>query len=154
MRCNGETFDGGNAEEKIWKPTRHPELEKTMTTPMSKLDLSQFTGTSQWYPTIVPSITYTDGAKYVADTAGAYWLLDDIALYNTYEKTVQKEEFQVWKLAVNLEEKTGVLTCSDGGKNGHKSKVVFTKQIPFTDFPVSELVIWFTDNVILLPSEY
>ena len=43
--------------------------------------MSQFTGTGHWYRFgIVPNITCTDGAKYVADTAGAYWLLDEIAI--------------------------------------------------------------------------
>ena len=43
--------------------------------------MSRFTGTEHWYRFgIVPNITCTDGAKYVADTAGAYWLLDEIAL--------------------------------------------------------------------------
>jgi hypothetical protein len=28
----------------------------------------------------VRGITYTEGVEYVAETAGAYWLLDEIAL--------------------------------------------------------------------------
>jgi hypothetical protein len=31
---------------------------------------------------------------------------------------------------------------------------VFTREIAFTDFPLDEITIYFTDNVILLPSEY
>jgi hypothetical protein len=52
---------------------------------------------------LVPGITFTDGAKYVADDAGAYWLLDEIALAQRYEKKVSGEEFQVWKLTVNAD---------------------------------------------------
>ncbi len=50
------------------------------------------------------SILYTDGAKYVADSAGAYWLLDQIALAQRGVKAVAGEAFQVRKLAVRPEE--------------------------------------------------
>lgn len=70
-----------------------------------------------------------DGAKYVADTAGAYWLLDEIALAQSL-KRVAGEEFQLWKLKVNLAENTARLICEDG--NG---KTVMTKRIGYTDFP-------------------
>jgi hypothetical protein len=44
-------------------------------------DLHQFTGTEHWYRhALVKSVLFTDGAKYLADTAAAYWLLDEIAL--------------------------------------------------------------------------
>ena len=39
--------------------------------------------------------------------------------------------------------------CDDGDGN-----VVYEKPIPFTDFPLSEITFYFTDDVILLPSEY
>jgi hypothetical protein len=43
-------------------------------------------------------MTFTDRAKYVADTGGAYWLLDEIVIIRPYDKVVAAEEFQVWKL--------------------------------------------------------
>ena len=52
------------------------------------------------------------------------------------------------------EKHTGVLTCSDGGKDGHKSKVFYTQEIEFTDFPLPEITLWFQNNTIFLPSEY
>lgn len=52
-------------------------------------DLSQFTGTEQWYQHgINRKVLFTDGAKYVADTAGAYWLLDEIAIIQPHNKQV------------------------------------------------------------------
>ena len=122
-------------------------MKTTLTDHEFKQSLSSFTGTENWYKVgINPKVLYTDGAKYVADSFGAYWFLDTIASHQ-YEKQFQKEEFQVWKLAVK--DNVGVLTCEDGNKN-----VIFTKEIPYTDFPFPELAVWFTDNVILLPSEY
>jgi hypothetical protein len=111
-------------------------------------DLEYFTGTENWYRHgLVRSITYTDGAKYVADSGGAYWILDEIALAQKFNPQVKGEPFQVWKLAVR--DNAGVLTCDDGNGN-----IVFTKKIPFTDFPLPMIAFYFADNVILLPSEY
>lgn len=111
-------------------------------------DLGQFIGTENWYQHgLVRSITYTDGAKYVADNGGAYWLLDEIALPQKFNAAVESEPFQVWKLTVS--DSKGLLTCDDGD-----GKIVYSKEIPFTDFPLSEIKFYFTDNVILLPSEY
>jgi hypothetical protein len=62
-------------------------------------DLGQFTGTEQWYQHgINRAVLFTDGAKYVADAAGAYWLLDEIAIIQSYDKQIAGEAFQVWKL--------------------------------------------------------
>jgi hypothetical protein len=120
-----------------------------MTKTLNKADLSQFTGSEQWYRHgINRKVLFTDGAKFVADKAGAYWLLDEIAIIQPHDKRVAAEGFQVWKLAVKAD-KSGVLTCEDG--NGH---VVYTKSIEYTDFPAEGVTLWFTNDTILLPSEY
>jgi hypothetical protein len=111
--------------------------------------MHQFTGTENWYRhALVPTITFTDGAKYVADAAGGYWLLDEIAVTQRFNKAVAREEFQVWKLTVNADH-TGVLVCEDGNDNE-----VFRKDIPFTDFPREGVEIWYANQVIYLPSEH
>jgi hypothetical protein len=123
----------------------HMTTEKKLTSE----DLRQFTGSEHWYRHgLVRNVLFTDGAKYLADAGGAYWLLDEIALAQRYEKKVAGEAFQVWKLTVNPDH-TATLTCGDGNNN-----VVYTKRIDFTDFPLPEISLWFTDNTILLPSEY
>jgi hypothetical protein len=117
--------------------------------PLSKADLRQFSGSEHWYRhAVIKRISYTDGAKYVADTAGAYWLLDEIALAQNYSKQVAVEEFQLWKLSVRPDH-TATLRCEDG--NGHE---VFAKELEYTDFPLDEIKFYFTNNMILLPSEY
>lgn len=91
---------------------------------------------------------YTDGAKkYVADKCGAYWLLDEIAILQRYEKRLAGEQFQVWKLTVSSD-CTATLVCEDG--NGSR----FSAKIEFTDFPLPSLSLWCVNNTILLPSEY
>lgn len=116
---------------------------------LNKADLLHFTGSEYWYRhAFMRSITYTDGAKYVAEHGGAYWLLDEIVFAQKSIPAVAAEGFQVWKLTVNPNQ-TGTLTCEDGNGNS-----VFTKPLEYTDFPLEEIELYFTNNVILLPSEY
>jgi hypothetical protein len=122
----------------------------TTTKTLTKEDLAQFTGSENWYRHgLVRSVLYSDGAQYLADAGGAYWLLDEIALAQRHNKRVAGEEFQLWKLIVDQEDDSAVLTCDDG--NG---RIVFSKRIPFTDFPLEEISLYFCNNTILLPSEY
>lgn len=101
--------------------------------PLDAHELAQFTGTSNWYRHgLVRTVLFTDGARYVADRAGAYWLLDEIALAQVGERKVAREAIQLWRLAVAGT--VGTLTCEDG--NGH---VVLTQPIPFTEFPTLAL---------------
>jgi hypothetical protein len=118
-------------------------------TRLSQADLTQFTGTGQWYRHgIIRHVLFTDGAKYVADTAAAYWLLDEVALAQRYDKRVAAARFQVWTLTVNRDE-TAILACDDG--NGRS---VFSKHIEWTDFPPPGITLWFSNNVIYLPTEH
>ena len=87
-------------------------------------------------------ILFTDGAKYVADQGGAYWLIDEIAIAQRFEKAVKGEEFQVWKLTVNPD-RSARLLCEDG--NGH---TVFEKAIEYTDFPADGIELWFENSTI------
>jgi hypothetical protein len=112
-------------------------------------DLIQFTGSEQWYRhAMVRDILYTDGVKYVAETGGAYWLIDEIAFAQRFDKLLAAEKFQSWKLTVNSDH-TATLDCEDGDGNA-----VFSKTIAYTDFPLAEITLYFINNTILLPSEY
>jgi len=116
---------------------------------LRKSDLAQFTGSENVYRhAINRNVLYTDGARHVAEHGGAYWLLDEIAIIQPYDKAVAAEEFQAWKLSVRAGSKA-TLTCDDG--NG---RIVFTKEIEYTDFPLDEITLYFANNVIHLPSEY
>jgi hypothetical protein len=116
--------------------------------PLDAHELGQFTGTLNWYRHgLVRNVLFTDGAKYVADEAGAYWLLDEIALAQVDDGQVAREAFQLWVLSVDGSE--AKLTCEDGNGNS-----VFSKHIPFTDFPAPGIRLYFCDGTIMLPSEY
>lgn len=116
---------------------------------LTKADLAQFTGTENWYRhSITRDILYTDGIQYLANKAGAYWLIDEIAFQQSHPR-FKAQQMQVWLLKVDLEKSTAILTCEDGNYNKF-----YEKKIPFTDFPFDEMKIFFVNNVILLPSEY
>ena len=117
--------------------------------PLDANTLAQFTGSQHFYKHgPVREVLYTEGVEYVADNAGAYWLLDEIALAQRYIIPVKREDFQVWDLKVDAAQ-AGVLTCGDG--NGLE---VYSKPIPFTDFPQPGIRFYYADWVIHLPSEY
>lgn len=116
--------------------------------PLRASDLLQFTGSEHWYRhPLAPSITYTDGARYVAEAGGAYWLLDAIVSHQL-DPRVRAEQFQVWVLKV-AQDRSAVLICEDGDHNN-----VTSQAVSFTDFPLPEITLWLTNGVIFLPSEY
>lgn len=111
-------------------------------------DLDQFTGSEHWYRhSLCPAIIYTDGAAYVAEAGGAYWLLDAIVSHQC-ERSVRNEPFQVWTLDV-ADDRSATLCCKDG--DGY---VVAVQKIAFTDFPLPRIELWLQNDVIFLPSEY
>jgi hypothetical protein len=120
-------------------------MEKTL----SLSDLSQFTGSQTWYRHgLLRHVLYTEGVRYVAEQAGSHWLLDEIAIAQKAQPRVAAEPFQHWVLEVR-DNRTALLSCDDGNDN-----VVFSKAIEYTDFPLPKIALYFTDNTILLPSEY
>lgn len=115
---------------------------------LTTFDLAQFIGTTQYFRhPIARTILITEGVKYVADAGAAYWLVDEIVFAQSI-KYVAAEEFQHWTLTVSPDH-SAILECGDGDRN-----IVFNKSIPFTDFPMEDISIYYTNNVILLPSEY
>ncbi len=113
-------------------------------------ELRQFIGTEQYYR-YTGGVVLTDGAKYLADRAGAYWLMDVVASWQAAKK-VTCEHFQLWKLEVKEDHKATV-TADDG--NG---KEIVRQEIPFTDFPMRSAKLYLVNDgryrVLMLPSEY
>jgi hypothetical protein len=104
-------------------------------------------------------LVYTEGAKFLADRASAYWLLDAIASYQRDRRITGHRllrDLQFWTLTVT--DGSAVLTCiADAGL-----PPAITQEIPFTDFPLSEARIWVERGsvdgvteclVAMLPSE-
>lgn len=113
------------------------------------LDLSQFTGTENYYPTFMftPKLHHTDGVQYFAENAGngAYWFLDIVA--TEIYPMLKREPFISISLFSN-DDKAKII-ATDGNED-----VIFTKQIGYTDCPVGIYKFFLTDNVLMLTSEY
>jgi len=115
-------------------------------------DLRQFTGSEQFFRHgLSKNHIYTEGAQFVAERAGAYWLLDKIALHGS--PTIAREDFQVWKLTVNPD-RTALLTTDNGN-----DEILKIETLTCTDFPLSEITLWAVRNefngfTIMLPGEY
>lgn len=115
-------------------------------------DLAQFSGTAlchRWNK-LFYKIVLSDGAKYLAEQAGAYWLMDAIASYQ-HEAKFRGEDFQVWELIVHGS--NAILVAGDG--NGNK---LVSQRIPYTDFPLHTVKLYLerSENlaVIMLPGEH
>jgi len=112
-----------------------------------KAELVQFIGTQNYYRHFT-GLIYTDGIKYLADKAGAYWLIDLIASWQAKQK-VRECYFQIWELKVN-EDRTAVITMKEDTNEPIKAK----QEIQFTDFPLDHIKLYCVDGVLMLPSEY
>ena len=109
-------------------------------------DLRQFTGTENWYRHyFIRDVTFTDGVKYFADTAGAWWFVDDSII--EYSPLMREHGFLT--LTLDVSNSQAKITVDDGNDN-----VLATREIPYTDCPSGQYRFYFTDNVFLLPSEY
>ncbi len=118
---------------------------------LTQSDLAQFTGTECYYAHWLrsqngESYKYTEGVQYLAEKAGAYWLLDAIFSYR------RKESFQIWELlvATGASHKSATLTM----KEDTGQPILVTQKIEFTDFPLTDVKLWLIDGVLILPSEY
>lgn len=89
----------------------------------------------------------TVGVHEWAEENGAYWFLNLILSYQI-NKDMRKETWQSWKLK-RKEGDSFVATCDDGNGN-----ILIKQEIEFSDFKGNNAVLWFIDDVLLLPSEY
>ncbi len=124
-------------------------------------DLAHFTGEPEQYAHgINKHIIYTPGVKYLAENAGAYWLLDAIASYygtNLMKTAIAKDDrlssLHFWTLDVAEDHSATLVLKSEAGE-----EPAISQHIPFTDFPVEQMRIWAGFNgknwTLYLPSEH
>jgi hypothetical protein len=114
-------------------------------------DLDQFIGTQEWhrFNALFPNVLLTDGAKYIAEECGAYWLMDLIASWQVYAR-VREHQFQTWTLTVDGRQ--AVAVADDGNDT-----LIASQKIEYTDFPLPTIKLFavYGDGilVIMLPSE-
>jgi hypothetical protein len=112
-------------------------------------DLVQFCGTENWWKHWTGRITFTDGVKFLAEKAGAFWLIDLVASHQTAR--LRQEEFQVWILTVDRSKTPmAVATC----QADTDEPLLVKQEIEYTDFPLPLIKLWLVDGVLMLPGEY
>jgi len=84
---------------------------------ISKHELNQFIGTTQYFKHWTKALVYTDGVQYIGANGG-YWIIDLIASYQTGDH-LKRNPFQAWK--IKIVEKDGQrgfsAICTDGNDN-------------------------------------
>ena len=114
-------------------------------------ELQQFTGTELWHRNpLYKNMLYTDGVKYFAEEAGAYWFLDIVGT-EYHPQTVGERPKWDYFLSIKLvvDGSKGVITVTDGNYTTFAER-----KVPYTDCPEGTWRFYLTDNVLLLPSEY
>lgn len=110
--------------------------------------LTRYVGTTQYFPHWTRFLLYTDGVKFLAETARAYWLIDAIALFQPRAmKDGALREFQLWELFVR--NSRGMLVCSRDTEDQ-----AFRYPVAYTDFPLDYVRLYVEGGVLLLPSEH
>jgi hypothetical protein len=114
-------------------------------------DLVGFTGSETIYINPLFKYRYTEGMRFVAERAQAWWLLDAIASWQIKLKRRKDLDFQVWTLRRTPAKgpNSADLVCTDGN-DGH----VLTQHLDYSSFPMDEFKVYLIEGVMLLPSEY
>ena len=124
--------------------------------------LRHFTGSEKVFRHTFGQIVYTQGVQWLAQEAGAYWLVDAIASHQPNIKRFPNPDFQIWVLTLGHSGSKAVLRCGndmngddtmtiDAGKEQVPGAMV-TQRIPFTDFPLPEIKLYLVDWTLMLPS--
>jgi len=116
-----------------------------MQTQEIEANLIQFCGTENYYKHL-SGLTYTDGIKFLAESAECYWLIDLIA---SYQRKLQVfGPFQLW--TIEVEDNTAIVYCQED--TGQPKRV--TQKIGYTDFPLKKLELYVMRGVLMLKGEY
>jgi len=135
--------------------------ENTMTSSSEKAELvleymRQTNGSEQFFRHTFLPVVYTEGMRYVAETCGAYWLIDLIGSWQpkVRRKLAGTRNFQVWELARHSDGQRWIARCWSDTPN--KSTVLARQVIGYSDFPEELLpfTCWCVDGTILLKEEY
>lgn len=114
------------------------------------VNLAHFSGSESYHRTH-PGLLATDGAHYLAEHAGAFWLLD--LVWSVLHKL--EDDFAVLELTRTEGSSEAVAHIHDGRE---PRTTVHRQHIPFTDFPLGFIKLYLQDAggewVVMLTSEY
>lgn len=119
-------------------------------------NLAQFTGSDAVHRHLGP-VVLTDGAKYLAENAKAYWLMDIIASYAPL--MVQCGD---WLYSAHLRKvgATGAMFELKGCPDARgQTRAIVHQEIQYTDFPLERISLYVSTGrdspvwVVMLPGE-
>lgn len=111
--------------------------------------LAQFTGSETFYRhPLSGGCVFTEGVHYLAQAGSAFWLIDAILCPQLHVPALRDAEFQVWTLTV-CEDRSATLVCTDGDDGR-----LYIHPVPWTDFPLETVSLWFANRTLYLPSEH
>lgn len=100
-------------------------------------------------------LRYTDGIEFLADTCGAYWLIDVVASHQPAIRRRGHHDFQVWILEP-VPEKPRAFRVHAWSDEPAQSLKLAAQFIPYSDFPseLGRFRFFVIDGTMLLPEEY
>src|SRR5690606_36394531 len=106
--------------------------------------------------------------QYLAEHAGAYWLIDAIASHQITPR-VAAAPFQIWQLKVHADRSATLIGAEDIDEQGHPVHArtpvdralrrwtrgaLARQEIEWTDFPLEKIKLYLQHGVLMLPPEY
>jgi hypothetical protein len=98
------------------------------------------------YPGKSP-LLISDGIKYVRDSLDGFLLVDTILCLQS-DKDISKIFFQKFIFKQEANDLTWILQCYEN------EKLIVSKKIEFSMFPVPKIEIWLINKNLLLPNEF
>lgn len=132
-----------------------------MNTPLTHADLRHFTGDLERFRhPLARGVIYTPGIQFLAERAGAYWLIDELALAIAGGEVAKAGRtdprvlnLHFWRLDLKAD-RSAVLTA----RADSDASPFVTRQIPWTNFPLEYVDIWAGFDgrywTLYLPSEH
>lgn len=113
-------------------------------------ELGNFYGTENYYSmgALFRNINVTDGVKYIMDNGYSWFVTDALSVIVTRIDFLESE-FLTVRLRVDLDKSTAKMTIEDGNNN-----VLYEQDYAYTNAKVKELVLFYSNGVLMLNSEW
>lgn len=135
-------------------------MTSTITPSSLLVQLRHFTGSERFYRHLLNrQVVFTEGVRFLAEQAEAFWLIDAIASYfgspemrAAMSSDPRLNSMQFWTLTVT--DGRGELEMEADADE----PAAITQDVPFTDFPLDRIDIWAGYSgeswTLYLPSEH
>ena len=130
-----------------------------MTAQNTKLDTSQYTGSSVFIRFGFSQSVMTEGVAYIAHEMKAHWLVQDIDLY-VRELAMKGKDTRFIVCHLTKDGDGAIMTFEDGNDNVLKKVKIGYTSFDFSRVDDEKLTVWVQPNemrnsyTIFLPSEY